>query len=92
MAPSTTVAAPPRARSHTPPRVIRRALATGAPPDLAAELRPLSPLELRLDLARGASSVVPSQLRPKAPAHMLEENEVGLIGFSILEESDEPAY
>jgi len=72
--------------------VIHRALTTGAPPDLAAELRPLSPPELHPDLARGASSIVPSQLRPGAPAHMLEENEVGLIGFSILEESDEPAY
>ena len=75
---------------HRP--VIRRALTTGAPHDLAAKLRPLSPPELRLDLARGASSIVPSQLRPGAPAHMLEENEVGLIGFSVLEESDEPAY
>ena len=72
--------------------MIRRALTIGAPPDLAAELRPLSPPELRLDLARGASSIVPSQLRPKAPAHMFEENEVGWIGFSILEESDKPAY
>jgi hypothetical protein len=92
MASSTTVAAPPRARSHAPPGVIRRALATGASPDLAAELRPLSPPDLRLDLTRGASSIVSSQLRPRAPAHMLEENEVGWIGFSILEESDEPAY
>ena len=75
---------------HRP--VIRRALTTGAPPDLATELRPLSPPELRLNLARGASSIVSSQLRPGAPAHRLEENKVGLIGFSILEESDEPAY
>jgi len=75
---------------HRP--VIRRALTTGAPRDLAAKLRPLSPPELHPDLARGASSIVPSQLRPGAPAHMLEENEVGLIGFSVLEESDEPAY
>jgi len=72
--------------------VICRALATGAPLDVAAELRPLSPPELHPDLARGASSIVPSQLRPGAPAHMLEENEVGLIGFSVLEESDKPAY
>jgi hypothetical protein len=60
---------------HRP--VIRHALTTGAPPNLAVELRPLSPPKLRLDLAHEASSIVPSHLRPRAPAHMLEENEVG---------------